>query len=71
MDISAQQPRALHERTRDQSDAMIASIATDAKLASIAVVTRPYTHCIHVPSTATDQDNNYRIRVNTTRYATI
>jgi len=46
MDISAQQPRALHERTRDQSDAMIASIATDAKLASIAVVTRPYTHCI-------------------------
>jgi len=43
-DTWAQQLRALHETTSDQIDAMITSIATAAKLASIAVVTRPYEH---------------------------
>jgi len=70
-DTWAQQPRALHAITRDQTAATIASIATAAKLASIAVVTRPCqttrrTPHIHAPITTQCQlqrDINYNVNV--------
>jgi len=40
-DTSLQQLTALHEMTNVQTEAMIASTARAARLASIAVVTRP------------------------------
>ena len=44
-ETSVQQLMALHEMTNDQTEVMITITARAAKLASIAVVTRPYQTC--------------------------